>query len=159
MLSQLAVWTFLYHSKWIGSTEKAFHHFAFSKFMSKMNNLWIFSVNSNPPPPPISRSSELVSDWLKFTRAWVETLRRLLFRISIVVCVCVGGRGGRLNQWGGGEGGRRWEVKSVGGGRGEVKSVGGGVKWGGGLNRWGDIFMVFNQIILFWIFFTALVIV
>ena len=43
--------------------------------------IWIFSVN--PPPPP--RSSELVSDWLKFTRAWVETLRCLLFRISIMV--------------------------------------------------------------------------
>ena len=56
-------------------------------------------------PPPHSRSSkfnspprksELVSDWLKFTRARVKTLRRFLFRISIMV-------------WEGG-------IKSVGGG-------------------------------------------
>ena len=59
----------------------------------------IFSVK---PPPPHSRSSkfnspphrsELVSEWLKFTRAWVKTLHRLLFRISFMVW-------GELNQWG-----------------------------------------------------------
>ena len=50
----------------------------------------IFSVNS----PPHSRS-ELVSDWLKFFRAWVKTLRRLLFRISIMVW---GGGGGGVNR-------------------------------------------------------------
>ena len=31
------------------------------------------------------RRSELVSDWLKFPRAWVETIHCLLFRISIMV--------------------------------------------------------------------------
>ena len=45
----------------------------------------------NLTPPP--HRSELVSDWLKFTRAWVKTLRRLLFRISIMVWR-------DLNQWG-----------------------------------------------------------
>ena len=39
---------------------------------------------NSPPPHPPGRS-ELVSDWLKFTRAWVKTLLRLLFRISIMV--------------------------------------------------------------------------
>ena len=34
--------------------------------------------------PPTCRS-ELVSDWLKFSRARVETLRRLLFRTSIIM--------------------------------------------------------------------------
>ena len=53
--------------------------------------------NLTPPPPP-TRRSELVSDWLKLTRTWVKTLRHLLFRISIMVCV-VGGGGGVLNQW------------------------------------------------------------
>ena len=48
---------------------------------------------NSPPPHPPGRS-ELVSDWLKFTRAWVKTLLRLLFRISIMVCVCGGGEGG-----------------------------------------------------------------
>ena len=44
-----------------------------------------FSVNLSTPC-----RCDLVSDWLKFTPAWVETLPRLLFRISIIVCV---GRG------------------------------------------------------------------
>ena len=43
----------------------------------------------NPPP----RRKEIFSEWLKFTRAGVKTLRRLLFRISILVCVCVCGGG------------------------------------------------------------------
>ena len=61
-----------------------------------------------PPPPTHThtigalnltpRRSELVSDRLKFTRAWVETLRRFLFRIYIIVWR-------ELNQWGGGGGG------------------------------------------------------
>ena len=46
--------------------------------------------NFNPPPP---RRSELVSGWLRFTRAWIKALRRLLFRIPIMVCVCEGGGG------------------------------------------------------------------
>ena len=60
-------------------------------------NFCIFSVNPPPPPPHSRRSkfnsspppcrSELVSDWLKFTRAWVKTLRGYLFRISIMVWV------------------------------------------------------------------------
>ena len=65
-------------------------------------NFRIFPVNPPPPKveaqnltPPPPRRRELVSDWLKFTRAWVKTLRRLIFRISIVVW-------GELNQWGGG---------------------------------------------------------
>ena len=57
----------------------------------KLKQFWIVFVN--PPitgeaqsltPPPSCRS-ELVSKWLKFTRAWVETLHRLFFRISIKV--------------------------------------------------------------------------
>ena len=44
-------------------------------------NFRTFSVNSPP------RKSELVSDWLNFTRAWVKTLRLILFRISIMVWV------------------------------------------------------------------------
>ena len=59
----------------------------------------IFSVNSphsgSSKFDSSPRRSKLVSDWLKFTRAWVETLHRWLFRISIMVC-------GELNQYGGG---------------------------------------------------------
>ena len=44
-----------------------------------------------PLPPP---RSEVVSAWLKSTRTGVKTLRRLSFRISIMVW-------GELNQWGG----------------------------------------------------------
>ena len=38
--------------------------------------------------------NELISDWLNFTRARVKTLRRLLFRISIMVWVGVKSAGG-----------------------------------------------------------------
>ena len=65
---------------------------------------WIFSVNSPPPPPPTSSNenfnslphrSELVCDWLKFTRAWVKpkTLGSYFFAYPLW-CLCVGGRGG-----------------------------------------------------------------
>ena len=65
-----------------------------------------FSLNSLLPPPTTTNSNEnfnssppspsrneLISDWLKFTRAWV--LRRLLFGSSIMVGggKLVGGRG------------------------------------------------------------------
>ena len=49
----------------------------------------------NLTPPPLLWN-KLVSDCLKFTRPRVKTIRRLLFRISIMifVCVCGGGGGG-----------------------------------------------------------------
>ena len=49
---------------------------------------------------PLLRS-EYVSDWLNVNRAWGKTLRRLLFRINIMVCVCVcvcGGGGGGITR-------------------------------------------------------------
>ena len=64
---------------------------------------------TTPNPPPPARISEVVSDWVKFTRTWFKSLRRLLFRLSSMVCVCacvcvcVGGGGGgdvnRKDQW------------------------------------------------------------
>ena len=45
----------------------------------------------------LPRRSQLVSDWLKFIGAWVKTLRRLLFRISIMV------GGGGVKSVGGGQ--------------------------------------------------------
>ena len=72
----------------------------------------IFSVNSPTVAAqnltPLPRRSELISDWLKFTRARVKTLRSLLFGISIkcvCVCVCGGVGGGGGVGWGGGGGG------------------------------------------------------
>ena len=80
-----------------------------------------YFLSTPPPPPPTTNSnenfnsfppfshqnrSEFVSDWLKFTCARVKTLRRSLFRISVMVCV-----------WEGREWGREWVSE---GGRGEV---------------------------------------
>ena len=53
--------------------------------------IWLPDALAMTAPP---RRSELVSDWLKFTRAWVKTLRRLLFHISIMVW------GGVKSVWG-----------------------------------------------------------
>ena len=57
------------------------------------------SILLTPPPritenltPPPTRRSGIVSDWVKFSRTWVKTLRGLSFRMSIMVCA--GGGGG-----------------------------------------------------------------
>ena len=63
------------------------------KSYSSQNSELGFSVN------PTARRNEPVSDWLKFTRALVELLRRLIFRMSVMararVCVWVCKCGGQ----------------------------------------------------------------
>ena len=59
------------------------------------NGVWVFSGEFlGPflliPPPP--RKSELVSDWLNSTRAWVKTFAAYYFAYPLW-CVCVGGGG------------------------------------------------------------------
>ena len=61
------------------------------RFGSFLLNLPHSSSKFNSLPPPTHEEANS-SDWLKFTLAWVETLRRLLFRISIMVW-------GELNQF------------------------------------------------------------
>ena len=68
-------------------------HYFYVTYKVLEKNMGLFCKLPPSPPPrvvtiilkPRTRGSELVSDSLKFTPVWVDTLRPLLIRISIIV--------------------------------------------------------------------------
>ena len=90
--------------------------------LENINQYWIYSVNSSPhnrsPKFDNPCRSELVSDWLKFTRAWFIRLHRLLFRggrvliLYLIMLLLKASYYFAIMVWGGG-GGLSWHESQM----------------------------------------------